>query len=185
MRPAERQGHLAGFDLRHRLVGAVAIDVEDPRAIVAEVSFGNVVGTRRVEHEDHRFLGREHPQHPAKIGFVRLLDEDEPTRLVAMPVPGAAIVFDELVVERLEQRHQFLQTADDRAARQIQAVTAQFGEGAIQRYEERELAAQDLDPDGNAEVAFGNELVGRRRREQRRLTRTGARAALARIIHLI
>ena len=43
--------------------------------------------------------------------------------------------------------------------------------------EELELVLQDHDPEGNAEVAFGDELVGRRRRDDGGLPGAGATAA--------
>ena len=46
------------------------------------------------------------------------------------------------------------------------AGATELGEDAIEWLEERELVLQDHDPEGDADMALGHELVGRRRREE-------------------
>ena len=95
-----------------------------------------------------------------------------------MPMLRGAIVFDETRVQRLEERRDFLQAVGDGAGGQIKIVATQFGEDAVQRLEELELVLQDEYPQRDADVAFGNELVGRRRGEHARLIGAAALAAI-------
>src|ERR1700730_389879 len=44
-------------------------------------------------------------------------------------------------------------------------MTAQLGQDAVQRHKELKLALQNQHPDGNADAAFGDELVRRWRRD--------------------
>ena len=91
----------------------------------------------------------------------------------------AAIVLDQQFVERLKERHEFLQAAGEGAGGQLVAGAAKFGEDAIERLEEHELVLQDHHPEGDADSALGNELVGRRRREEGGRARTLTAAAIA------
>jgi hypothetical protein len=69
------------------------------------------------------------------------------------------------LVEWLKERHEFLQATGEGAGRQMKATTAQFGEDTVQWLEERELVLQDHHPQGDADVVFGDEFVGRRCRD--------------------
>jgi hypothetical protein len=61
----------------------------------------------------------------------------------------------------------------------VQIVAAQFGDNTVQWLKEFELVLQHHDPKRDAEVAFGNEFVGRRRGQDGRLFEAGAGAAIA------
>ena len=50
------------------------------------LGFGNVVGPRRIEHEHDRLGAREHPEIPDEVRLVRVVDEDQPTGFIAMPM---------------------------------------------------------------------------------------------------
>jgi hypothetical protein len=92
---------------------------------------------------------------------------------------SGAIVFAEVFVKRFEEGFEFLQAVGDGAGGQIEAMAAQFGEDAVQRLKELEFVLQDKGPQGNADAAFGDELVGRWRREHARLIGAAAAAAIA------
>jgi hypothetical protein len=96
-----------------------------------------------------------------------------------MPMLLVAIMLGKEFVERLEKGREFLQPAGDGAGRQMQIVAAEFGEDAVERLKEFELVLQNHRPQRNAEVAFGDQFVGGRGRDDEGLSGTGAGAAIA------
>ena len=76
---------------------------------------GHVVGAARIQHEDHRVFGVKDPQGPAVADFTFDRGENQPARLVGVPVLLLLVVLDQLLVDRLEQRGQPLQSLGQRA----------------------------------------------------------------------
>ncbi len=179
MSPTKRQDELFRFDLGHRFVGAVTIHIEDAFGLGAELFFGNIVSAGRIEHEQDRLFGRKDPQIPDEVRFAGNADEHAPACFVTVPMLGGAVVVGEEFVQWFEQRLDFLQATGDGAGRQLQIVAAQFGNNAVQRLKELELVLQNHHPQRDADDAFGNELVRRRRGDHDRLPATGAGATIA------
>src|ERR1700677_2008779 len=96
-----------------------------------------------------------------------------------MPMLGLAIVFKQISVERLKQGDKLFQAADDGAGGQMHVAAAQFGNDTMQRLKELVLVLQDQHPQRDADGAFKNDFVRRRRREDGGLTRTLADATIA------
>ena len=71
----------------------------------------------------------------------------------------AALGYQSLV-ERLEQRHQPLETIGERTGRQVQAVTGEVGEEPLRGPAEGKLVQQHGDPDGHSQLTFGDEFGG-------------------------
>jgi hypothetical protein len=60
----------------------------------------------------------------------------------------------------------------------MQVMAAQFGKDAMKRLKEFEFSSENQHPEGNADDAFGNELVGRRSRDHGWLIVTAASTAI-------
>ena len=87
--------------------------------------------------------------------------------------------FKQGLVERLKQRLELFQAADDGAGGQLHFAAAQFGDDPMQRLKELVLVLQDQHPQRDADGAFENDFVRSRRREDGGLTRTLADATIA------
>jgi hypothetical protein len=88
-------------------------------------------------------------------------------------------VFDQGVGDRLEQRQQPLQAAGDGSGGQVEAVAPPVGEQALGGAIEPVFVEQDVDPDGDAEGALGDQPWRRRRGEDAGLGPTGTRGTVA------
>ena len=75
-----------------------------------------------------------------------MFEEHQPACFVGVPLFFGAVVFDEELVERLQQGYEFLHAADDGACGLIQSVAAQFGEDTVERLIEEEFAEQNQHP---------------------------------------
>ena len=77
--------------------------------------------------------------------------EDRPTGLVGVPQSLLATAFFQLVVDRLEERRQPFEAADDSSRRQVQAMTAQVVELFVGGSTVVVLVEQDLHPHRDAQ----------------------------------
>src|ERR1039457_6474005 len=61
----------------------------------------------------------------------------------------------------------------------MQIVATEFGDDAVERLEKFVLACENQNPEGDADVAFGNKFVGRRGRDHGGVGGTSAGGAIA------
>src|SRR5512135_715249 len=96
-----------------------------------------------------------------------------------MPERLPLTVLDRVIVERLEQRQQPLQTIGQGALRHVQPLRAQVLQQAVGRAVEQGLIEQHGDPDRGAQDTLGDYFGGRWCGDDARMSATGAGGTLA------
>ena len=167
--PAERQHHEPRLHLRHGFVARVAIDLQDPRSLWAEMRLRHLVAAAGIEQIDHRVRAENDPQPPTMALFPVQKHENQPTGFVGLVEVALPIALSERLVDRLHHRLDPLQAIVDRACRQVQIVLFELPQQPFRGPIRRILVQQDMHPDRDAVVAFGNQL--RRWRGRKRSSR--------------